>query len=157
MAIGVATLDRKKVIIISLYLDIKESPTPSYITKALQYCKQRGYSAIFGSDTNSHSTIWGLETNKRGEKLEELIEEYQLDVRVHNRGMAPTYECELGKSIIDVIFSYNLKLNVENWRVCKIYNNSDHHSLNYTLKTEILELPPVRPYSTARGIDSLKN
>ena len=100
MAIGLTKLDGKSTVIVSLYLDITQSPTPDFLLDALNYCKARGYSMIIGSDTNSHSTLWGKENNDRGIKLEEIIDSYNLDV--HNRGRMPTYECSLGKSIIDV-------------------------------------------------------
>ena len=131
----------------SLYLDIKTSPIPAFLIKALDYCKQHGYAILIGSDTNSHSTLWGKETNQRGEKLEELIEDYGLDI--HNIGKTPTYDCSLGQSVIDVTLSLNLKLTVDNWRICKIYNGSDHHSINYTLKTELIEIQPHRNYDKA--------
>ena len=102
---------------------------------------------LIGSDTNSHSTLWGKETNNRGEQLEELIDTYNLDI--HNRGKMPTYDCSLGQSIIDVTLSMDLKIAIEDWKVCKIYNHSDHHSITYTLKTDIIEIPPHRPYETA--------
>ena len=147
MAVGVAKLDGKNTLIISLYLDIKFTATPDFFLNALKYAQHRGYSVLIGCDTNSHSTLWGKETNKRGEDLEDIITEFGLDI--HNRGLTPTYECQLGSSIIDVTLSMNLKLTIDNWKVDKTYNNSDHHSITYTLKTELIELQPFRPYNKA--------
>ena len=75
LAAGVVKLDGRTTVILSLYLDIKCNATPDFLTKALEYCRQRGYSVLIGSDTNSHSTLWGNETNDRGKKLENLIED----------------------------------------------------------------------------------
>ena len=76
MAVGVAKMDGKNTLIISLYLDIKFTVTPDFLINALKYAQHRGYSVLIGCDTNSHSTLWGKETNKRGEELEDLITEY---------------------------------------------------------------------------------
>ena len=71
------------------------------------------------------------------------------NIEVHNKGKMYTYDCKLGKNIIDVTMSINLKLTVESWRVCKIYNGSDHHSITYELNTDIQKIPPHRPYHKA--------
>ena len=88
MAIGITKLEGRTTVLVSLYLDINHSPVPDFFQKALEYSKSRGYSMLIGSDTNSHSTLWGKETNNRGEQLEELIDKYNLDI--HNRGKMPT-------------------------------------------------------------------
>ena len=125
MAIGIAKMEGRTTVLVSLYLDINQSPTPDFLVKALEYSKNRGYSMLIGSDTNSHSTLWGKESNIRGEQLEELIDTYNLDI--HNRRKMPTYDCSLGQSIIDVTLSMDLKIAVENWKVCKVYNLSLIH------------------------------
>ena len=103
MAIGITKLEGRTTVLVSLYLDINHSPVPDFLIKALEYSQSRGYSMVIGSDTNSHSTLWGKETNSRGEQLEELIDTYNLDI--HNRGKMPTYDSSLGQSIIDVTLS----------------------------------------------------
>ena len=108
MAIGITKLEGRTTVLVSLYLDINQSPVPDFFVKALEYSKSRGYSMLIGSDTNSHSTLWGKETNNRGEQLEDLIDTYNLDI--HNRGKMPTYDCSLGQSIIDVTLSMDLKI-----------------------------------------------
>ena len=55
-------------------MDIKNKPITDQLQAALDYCKSRGYSILLTADTNSHSKIWGNETNTRGKKWEELIE-----------------------------------------------------------------------------------
>ena len=128
MAIGVIKLDGKSTVIISLYMDIKTS-VKDLISPALEYCQQHGYGLLIGSDTNAHHTDWGLETNECGKQLEALIDSYGLTI--HNRGRLPTYECKLGSSIIDVTMSCRLPLKLENWRVNRKFNGSDHNTILY--------------------------
>ena len=95
MAIGITKIEGRTTVLVSLYLDINQSPVPDFFIKALEYSRTRGYSMLIGSDTNSHSTLWGKETNNRGEQLEELIDTYNLNI--HNRGKMLTYDCSLGQ------------------------------------------------------------
>ena len=76
MAIGITKLEGRTTVLVSLYLDINHSPAPDFFIKALEYSRTRGYSMLIGSDTSSHSTLWGKETNTRGEQLEDLIDTY---------------------------------------------------------------------------------
>jgi len=64
-------------------------------------------------------------------------------------GNEPTFECSTGKSIIDLTLSRGLKLQINEWKVCKADNHSDHHTLRYYLVDEVIELPPVRPWDKA--------
>ena len=65
MAVGLIRLDRKDVMLISLYCDIKEDPVPDFLKTALDYGEKRGYSILLAADTNAHSSMWGHETNHR--------------------------------------------------------------------------------------------
>ena len=71
-------------------MDIKNKPITDQLQTALDYCKSRGYSILLTADTNSHSKLWGNETNTRGKKWEELIEVEHL--LMHNQGRIPTFE-----------------------------------------------------------------
>ena len=101
-------------------MDIKNKPITEQLQDALGYCKSRGYSILLTADTNSHSKLWGNETNTRGKKWEEIIETEHL--LVHNQGRIPTFESKNGKSIIDVTLSHRLPYTLENWRVLRSYN-----------------------------------
>ena len=70
--------------------------------------------------------MWGHETNQRGSKFEDFIQDY--DLQLHNAGRDFTFECMTGKSVIDVTLSRNLKLKIEDWKVCKAYNHADHNT-----------------------------
>ena len=120
-------------------MDIKTKPITDQLQDALDYCKSRGYSILLTADTNSHSKLWGNETNARGKKWEELIEIEHL--LVHNQGRIPTFESKNGKSIIDVTLSHRLPYTLENWRVLRSYNGTDHNTICYSLKGMEIEIP----------------
>ena len=52
-------------------MDIKNKPIADHLQTAIDYCKTKVYSILLTADTNSHSKIWGNETNTRGKKWEE--------------------------------------------------------------------------------------
>ena len=52
-------------------MDIKNKPIADHLQTAFDYCKTKVYSILVTADTNSHSKIWGNETNTRGKKWEE--------------------------------------------------------------------------------------
>ena len=120
-------------------MDIKSKPITDQLQAALEYCKTRGYSILLTADTNSHSKLWGNETNTRGKKWEELIETEHL--LVHNIGRIPTFESKNGKSIIDVTLSHRLPYTLDNWRVLRNYNGTDHNTIHYSLKGMEIEIP----------------
>ena len=129
-----------------MYMDITLEIEP-ILVPVLEYCQKHGYGILLAADTNAHHLDWGLETNERGKQIEALIDNYGLTV--HNRGRLPTYECKLGSSIIDVTMSCRLPLKLENWRVNRKFNGSDHNTIMYQLNTDIIEIPPYRNYNTA--------
>ena len=147
MAVGLIKLDNKNVMIISVYCDIKADPIPEFLKQALDYGEKRGYSILIVADTNAHSTMWGHETNQRGSRFEDFIQDY--DLQVHNIGKDYTFECKTGKSVIDVTLSRNLKLKIEDWKVCRAYNHSDHNTIKYNITTDIIEITPHRQYESA--------
>ena len=66
LAVGLIKCGNKRTAIISAYMDIKNSPVTELLTNAIHYCKEKGYSILLAVDTNSHSKLWGNETNTRG-------------------------------------------------------------------------------------------
>ena len=111
-------------------MDITTAIEP-VILPILDYCQEHGYGLLLGADTNAHHTDWGLEANDRGRQLEAIIDNYGLIT--HNRGRVPTYECKLGRSIIDVTLSCRLPLKIDNWRVNRKFNGSDHNTILLSL------------------------
>ena len=53
---------------------------------------------------------------------------------IHNQGRILTFESKNGKSIIDVTLSHRLSYTLENWRVLRSYNGTDHNTIHYSLK-----------------------
>ena len=128
-------------------MDIKAKPITEELNAAIAYCKAKGYSILLTAGTNSHSKLWGNETNTRGKKWEDLIETVHL--LVHNQGRIPTFESKIGKSIIDVTLSYKLTNTLDNWRVLRSYNGTDHNTIHYNLKGMRIEIPSHRMYHKA--------
>ena len=147
LVVGLIMCGTKKTAIISAYMDIKQEAIPKFLTDAIDYCKSKGYSILLGVDTNSHHKLWGNTNNNRGVKWSNLIEEEKL--LVHNKGRVPTYESKLGKSIIDVTLSKNLKWEVTNWRVLRSYNGTDHNSIHFNLERVMITIPEHRQYNKA--------
>ena len=147
LAAGLVTLEGKKTVIISVYLDITQDPVPDYLTKAINYCKQKRFSILIGMDSNAHSDIWGFRNNKRGNELVDYI--VQEGLEIHNKGKEYTYECSTGKSIIDITLSWNLKTGLTNWKVHKEFNHSDHNTIKFKLETEMETIPVHRPWNKA--------
>ena len=110
LAAGLVTLEGKKTVILSIYLDITQETVSEYLIKAINYCKQKRIAILIGMDSNAHSDIWGT-------KLVEYI--IQEGLELHNKGKEYTYECSTGKSIIYPTLSLNLKLGSKNGRSIK--------------------------------------
>ena len=105
---GLITLEGKKTVILSVYLDITQEDVPNHPRKAIEYCKQKRFSILVGIDSNAHSDVLGYSNNKRGNELVDYI--VQEGLELHNKGREYTYECSTGRSIIDLTLSWNLKL-----------------------------------------------
>ena len=147
LTVGLITHGSKQTAIISAYMDIKQNAITDQLQRAIEYCKNKGYSILLTADSNSHSKLWGNETNSRGRKWETFIENEQLIV--HNQGRIPTFESKNGKSIIDVTLSYRLPIQLDNWRVLRKYNGTDHNSIHYSIKNMTIEIPEHRLYHRA--------
>ena len=147
IAVGLIKCKGKQTAVISAYMDIKEAPITQQLQVAIDYCKSKGYSILLTVDSNSHSKLWGNETNTRGKKWEEFIEKEHMIV--HNLGRIPTFESKNGKSIIDITLSYRIPNNIDNWRVLRRYNGTDHSSIHYTMTELRIDLPEHRLYHKA--------
>ena len=94
-------INNRDTIIASIYLDIKdEQVTPDRLHKLLQYTNDKRTAIILCIDSNCHSDCFGIDNNKRGEKLEEFIATYHLTIE--NVGTEYTYETSQAKTIIDI-------------------------------------------------------
>ena len=147
LAVGVSVIGNKQTLIVSAYMDINQSVRNDALIKILEYRQLKRLGLILAMDSNAHSSLWGFSTNPRGATLTEVITEYGLLLR--NLGKEYTYECQLGKLVIDLTLTCNLGAGILNWKVSKGLNFSDHNTIKYNIATELLDLPPTRPWAKA--------
>ena len=57
LAAGLITLEGKKTVILSVYLDITQEAVPDHLRKTIEYCKQKRFSILLGIDSNAHSDV----------------------------------------------------------------------------------------------------
>ena len=105
-----------------------------WVQDIIDYANDKGYALLLGIDSNCHSTLYGLETNRRGEELEDFIAKNRL--YVENIGTTPTFNTKWGTSIIDITLSSHMAMSVKNWQVSQEYNGSDHNSIEFELDKE---------------------
>ena len=100
-------------------MDVIKEIDLGVILGILSYAEDRKLPLLIGSDTNSHTTLTGTDTNKRGTALEEVIIEHGL--MIENMGKSPTYEVTRGdktiQTCIDVTMSRHLEGRVSSWTV----------------------------------------
>ena len=84
--------------------------------------------------------MFGPSTNKRGEQLELFIAKYKLNVE--NNSHIPTYESRGAETCIDVTLTARLGVSIADWEVNREYNGSDHNSIEYKLKVDIIKVEP---------------
>ena len=140
----VVKINNRETLILSAFLDGKLKVVQPWLTRAMAFANSRGYAIIIGMDSNCHSELFGLETNKRGEQLEDFIAQYNL--KVENQGKIPTFQAAIGTSIIDVTLTSRISVTVKNWRVSTNPNFSDHNTIKYELQIEQVDLPPTRKW-----------
>ena len=138
-AVGILNLEGRKVLIVSLYLDILLPIKQDHLHKILRYAQTHQLELIVGADTNAHSTLYGNSTNQRGRDIEEIISSYSL--KVLNNSRTPTFEAprhtRWATSCIDVTLTARLKTTPQNWFVDTNYNGSDHNNIIFSLPVDI--------------------
>jgi ribonuclease HI len=123
-----------EIYICSVYLDINYTDNdflPKGMIKLVNFCNTSKTPLIISMDCNSHSEIWGLETNQRGEILEEYI--FANNLNVENVGKVPTFigrDCE---TIIDITLTCNYN-GIKNWKVSKMLTLSDHRPILFEIE-----------------------
>ena len=113
----------------------------------LTFVNSHNFALIVGIDSNSHSLLYGNETNRRGEIFEEFILNNQLTVE--NVGRTPTFQSAMGQSIIDVTLTKNLGGTVKEWWVDQSFNGSDHNTISFKLGKELRIMEATRPWAKA--------
>ena len=108
----VVKINNCETLIFSVYLDSKLKVVQTWLATAMFFATNRGYAIIIEMDSNCHSELFGLDTNKRGEKLEDFIGQYNL--RVRNQGKIPTFQASIGSSIIDIKLTAGISVTMKN-------------------------------------------
>ena len=142
-------INGQKIVISSIYLHHKLTPTPDWLDKIISYSKHNNYGLLIGSDCNAHSNLWGPEPkhkDPRGENLEEFILKHNL--KLENIGTTPTFRNSRNfTSNIDITLSYNLKTPISHWQVHDNINNySDHNTISYKINSTPLKPTFYRPW-----------
>ena len=134
-AVGLLQRGGKKVLIASIYLDIKMSVVQDWLVSLVNFARKKKYSLLIGMDSNSHSVLYGHESNNRGEDLEGFI--VGNGMKVENIGLRPTFETFRSglhiSSIIDVTLTLGMRDPIENWRVEEGFNGSDHNTIRFNV------------------------
>ena len=130
--------------IASIYLDRNNEVVQPWQRKIMEYRQHKGYAMSIAAYSNCHSTLFGHETNKRGEILEEFFTTNRPFLENQGRN------CSTGRSIIDITLTMRLAVTVNNWRVAdKEINFSDHNSIYFELKTDRYYPPKARKWHLA--------
>ena len=140
----VIKINNRETLVVSAYLDSNDKVIQPWLVNAMNFAKHRGYAKLIGMDSNCHSELFGLETNKRGEHLEDFIGQYNL--KVENQGRVPTFQTPTRRSIIDITLTARLSVSIHNWRVNTSPNFSDHNTIKFELTLELRDLPPTRKW-----------
>ena len=139
----------QNLILVSGYCDAKLPMIQRWLTEIMEYVNSKNCKVVFGLDSNAHSELYGQETDKRGEVLEEFIFLHNLETE--NRGEVPTFSTlrrgSLATSFIDITLSRDV--NVVDWFVDESFNNSDHNTLSYEILVQDEAPKLVRPWKRA--------
>ena len=128
-------------------MDILKPVISDTIKRAVTYASNNDFALIIGCDSNTHSFLYGNDSNKRGEDLEEFIT--QSGLRGENIGSTPTFQTSRASSCIDVTLTKGVPGRLNNWRVNTDYNGSDHHTILFSTTRRFETLPGTRPWSRA--------
>lgn len=121
---------------ISMYLDIHMEPVSSNMITFADFLAESNGNAIFGIDSNAHSSFWNSEdTNSRGQKLEEFILTYNMYVL--NEGESATFRTSRFATIIDITLALGAKDDIHSWNVSEKYFFSDHQMIEFKVEGKL--------------------
>ena len=144
--VAILYLQITTILLVSAYMDINDTPPPSWLDDIMEYADSNRYGIVIAVDSNAHSYLYGPDENARGRLFEQFI--IQHGFQVANRGETPTFQTLYSESFIDVTLFRNT--NVHGWRVDTSYNASDHNSILFSLD-QVVMVPPreIRPWLKA--------
>ena len=119
----------------SSYQDIDVPEVINNIDKFVEHSIALNKDIIIGTDSNAHSQLWmSPSSNPRGEIFEDFISHNNLFVC--NIGNKYTYDCAIGKSIIDLsLVSTTMVDRIKDWVVHDEDFLSDHKLITFNLNT----------------------
>ena len=124
-------------------MDIKEEVNQELRDSIARYTEEKKARLIVAIDTNAHSQMYGCETNKRGEAVEEAI--VRNGYGVANLGLEPTFEVIRNnrhiQTHIDVTL-YKGDIEILDWKVDRSFNASDHITITWLIKDSSPEPEP---------------
>ena len=119
---------KNKKYLVSMYLDILKNVSSDNLVNIFEVIQDVQVPAIFGLDSNAHSTFWGCaESNPRGIEMEDLIMHFNLSVL--NVGDEPTWRRDNLSSIIDITLTMGSNNDVKGWHITNHILHSDHRML----------------------------
>lgn len=124
----------RDVIVVSVYMDILDDEVlPKELIKLMRKAQRKDKEVIICADSNAHSSLWGCEdTNKRGEKVEEII--FSRNLTLHNTGDHFTFHNRRAQTIIDITMSTNgIAEAIKEWHVSEEVQGSDHLLINFQI------------------------
>ena len=137
----------KTVVVASIYLDGEEEEevVPDWLHRIVVYAESKNFDVLMCLDSNAHSELFGSNTDRRGEHIEEFIFQYGLSV--DNRGHIPTFQTSRGSSIIDITLSK--RVDVSEWKTMEGYNASDHNDIVFKIIADRVPGKDVRAWKDA--------
>ena len=133
---------KQQVLVASVYLDGTDDKVwNDTLNKVIDYADNKKLGLILCMDSNSHSTLFGPDTNGRGKKLEEALAANNLTVE--NVGHVPTFHGGNSRTCIDVTLTKNLRTSIKEWKVNTEYNGSDHNTIEFSTDQEHTTIPKI--------------
>ena len=149
--VAVVKIHGTHTLLASIYLDIKKPVVPQWLEQLVDIADRKKMPMILGIDSNAHSTFFGPDSNARGDELEDFILKHGM--KVVNTGDDPTFEIRRGNNLIqthiDVTLTRDVRHEVNNWRVDRSYNGSDHNTIRFEITTNPSPKTTIRPWSKA--------
>ena len=108
----------RQIFVVSAYFDIQLGQViPPTLQALLRYCESSNKEVLIAADTNSHSSLWGCDTqNPRGDLVEDWIFRHGLKVQINGNHF--TFFRGTARTIVDVTFTRGAHIGaaVTDWR-----------------------------------------
>ena len=122
----------KRIFMASNYLHESENINECQLNNIMKTVNRKKNGFISCSDTNAHSIAWGNDkNNKRGDDLELLMSQHNLDVR--NIDLSPTFHRGTNYSTIDLTLTNEHAPKILNWKILKGKSHSDHELIKFEI------------------------